>query len=200
MVISTRPGDPPGEGLGRVVEGGEIRLADEDGLPVPEGRPGRLWIRSDSNTTGYWRRSELTRDVVYGPWLRMGAVLMQTGGVYRHLGRADALFKVDALWVRPTAGEAALMEEDGGVDAGGGGLPDPEGLVHTSAFVVVGPDADAGADALTSRLRRAVAHRLGHHAAPRTITAVDRLPRLPSGKLDRRSLRLTPAPGTSSGP
>jgi len=200
VVISTRPGDPPGEGLGRVVGGVEIRLVDDDGLPVPEGQPGRLWIRSDSNTTGYWRRPEITRDLVYGPWLRMGDMLMRAGGVYRHLGRSDDLFKVDALWVSPTAVEAALLEEDGVVDAGVVGLPDPEGLLHASAFVVLAPHIDPGADALTTRLRRAVAHRLGHHAAPRTITVVERLPRLPSGKLDRRRLRLTSTPGTQPTP
>lgn len=194
VVISTRPGDPAGVGLGRVVAGVEIRLADDEGRPVPEGQPGRLWIRSDSNTTGYWRRPEITRDLVFGPWLRMGDVLMQTGGVYHHLGRSDDLFKVDALWVSPTAVEAALVAQDGVVDAGVVGLPDPEGLLRAGAFVVLAPHVDVDTDALTGELRRAVAHRLGHHAAPRTIAVVDRLPRLPSGKLDRRRLRLPPGP------
>ena len=104
IVISTRPGEPLPGTLGRVVAGVEVRLADDEGRPVPAGQPGRLWIRSESNTTGYWRRAEATRELVMGPWLRMGDVLSEEGGVYRHLGRADDLFKVDARWVSPTAG------------------------------------------------------------------------------------------------
>ncbi|HMM49266.1 MAG TPA: LLM class flavin-dependent oxidoreductase, partial [Miltoncostaeaceae bacterium] len=92
IIISTRPGEPLPGCLGRVVDGIEIRLADEDGRPVPEGEPGRLWIRSPSNTSGYWRRPELTRELVHGPWLRMGDLLMVRDGVYRHMGRADDLF------------------------------------------------------------------------------------------------------------
>ena len=56
IVISTRAGEPLPGTLGRAVEGVEIRLADEEGRPVEPGAPGRLWIRSDSNTSGYWRR------------------------------------------------------------------------------------------------------------------------------------------------
>ena len=49
-------------------------------------------------------------------------------------------------------------------------------------------DSDAG-DELAGELRRHVARALAPHSAPQTVTVVDELPRLPSGKLDRRRLR-----------
>lgn len=187
IVISTRPGEPMPGTLGRAVEGVEIRLADEEGRAVAPGEPGRLWIRSDSNTSGYWRRADLTRDLVMGPWLRMGDVLSEEGGVYRHLGRADDLFKVDARWVSPVQVEAALAAHPWVSEAAVVGRAGDDGLVRAAAVVVPAPGAEP--DQLADALRRHVARALGPHCAPRTVTVTAELPRLPSGKVDRRSLR-----------
>jgi acyl-coenzyme A synthetase/AMP-(fatty) acid ligase len=188
IVISTLPGEPLPGTIGRAVPGVEIRLADEAGLPVEPGAPGQLWIRSDSNTTGYWRRVASTRELVYGPWLRMGDVLTEDEGVYRHMGRADDLFKVDARWVSPTRVEAALLAHEAVDEAAVVGRPDDEGLVRPAAFIVLAEGAEDG-EQLAAELRRHVARALEPHSAPQTVTAVDELPRLPSGKLDRRRLR-----------
>ena len=198
IVISTLPGEHMPGALGRVVPGVDVRLADPDGRPVPAGEPGRLWIRSASNTTGYWRRPETTRELVYGPWLRMGDVLMEADGVYRHLGRSDDLFKVDARWVSPTAVEAVLLEHANVEEVGVVGLPDDDGLLRAAAFVV---PADGWVDERQAQdLRRSVARALGPHAAPRTVVAVARLPRLASGKLDRRRLREAESHGVTATP
>jgi acyl-coenzyme A synthetase/AMP-(fatty) acid ligase len=45
-----------------------------------------------------------------------------------------------------------------------------------------------------------VARALGPHAAPRTVVPVARLPRLPSGKLDRRRLREAESRGVTATP
>jgi acyl-coenzyme A synthetase/AMP-(fatty) acid ligase/alkanesulfonate monooxygenase SsuD/methylene tetrahydromethanopterin reductase-like flavin-dependent oxidoreductase (luciferase family) len=188
VVISTRPGEPMPGTLGRAVAGIGIRLADDEGRPVEPGTPGRLWIRSDSNTTGYWRRVAETREVVFGPWLRMGDVLSESDGVYRHLGRADDLFKVDARWVSPSEVEAALLAHGAVAEAAVVGRPDGQGLLRAAAYVVLAPGAEGG-EALAAELRRHVAHAVAPHSAPQTVTAMEALPRLPSGKLDRRRLR-----------
>jgi acyl-coenzyme A synthetase/AMP-(fatty) acid ligase/alkanesulfonate monooxygenase SsuD/methylene tetrahydromethanopterin reductase-like flavin-dependent oxidoreductase (luciferase family) len=188
VVISTRPGEPMPGALGRIVPGVEIRLADEDGVPVAEGTPGRLWIKSPSNTSGYWRRSDETRELLFGPWVRMGDVLRVDDGVYRHLGRSDDLFKVDARWISPIEVEGALHEHPAVTDAAVVGRPDKDGLTRCAAFVVL----DDGIDAATIRdeLRRHVAHRLAPYMAPATVTILASLPRGATGKVDRRALRL----------
>lgn len=187
IVLSTRPDEPLPGTLGRIVPGVEIRLADDDGLPVPPGSPGRLWIKSPSNTTGYWRRLEETRDLVYGPWIRMGDVLREDDGVYRHLGRSDDLFKVDAKFVSPVEVESALHEHPAVAEAAVVGLADANGLTRVAAYVVT---VDQPADpALSDTLRRHVAHRLAAFMAPHTVTFLTELPRGATGKVDRRALR-----------
>jgi acyl-coenzyme A synthetase/AMP-(fatty) acid ligase/alkanesulfonate monooxygenase SsuD/methylene tetrahydromethanopterin reductase-like flavin-dependent oxidoreductase (luciferase family) len=188
IVISTRPGEAMPGALGRAVPGVELRLADDEGRPVPAGTPGRLWIKSPSNTSGYWRRSDETRELVYGPWVRMGDVLREDEGVFRHLGRADDLFKVDAKWVSPVEVEAALHEHPDVAEAAVVGRPDGEGLMRPVAFVVLTGRASGGPD-LRATLRRHVAHRLAPHMAPVEVTLVGELPRGATGKVDRRALR-----------
>lgn len=189
IVISTRPGEPfrPGA-LGRPVAGVDVKLADDDGAPVARGEPGRLWIRSASNTSGYWRREEETSELVRGDWIAMGDTLMEDeDGTLRHLGRSDDLFKVDARWVSPSQVEGALLGHPAVAEAVVVGVEDEEGLTRPAAFVVLAPGADE--DGLAERLRRHVARELAPHMAPRTVTVRASLPRLPSGKLDRRRLR-----------
>ena len=199
IVISTRPGEPLPGTLGRAVEGVEIRLADDEGAPVGPGEPGRLWIRSPSNTTGYWRRVAETRELVYGPWLRMGDVMNEVDGVYRHLGRSDDLFKVDARWVSPTEVEGALLTHPAVAEAAVVGLPGADGLTRPAAFVVLAEGGGGGGDDLGVDLRRHVARALEPHKAPQRVTVLEALPRLPSGKLDRRALRDSEGSSASAG-
>jgi acyl-coenzyme A synthetase/AMP-(fatty) acid ligase len=194
VVLSTRPGERGGGTLGRVVPGVEVELRDPDGRVVDDGEPGRLWIRSASNTSGYWRRSDLTRDLVHGEWIRMGDVLVREGGVHRHVGRVDDLFKVDGRWVSPAEVEACLLTHRLVSEAAVAGRPDPAGLLRVHAWIV--PAGDLGAADPGPELRRHVARGLAPHAAPRGVTVMAALPRLPSGKLDRRAL---PGRGPATG-
>ncbi len=186
VVISARPGRAEPGWLGRVVPGVEVRLRDPEGRDVADGTPGRLWIRSPSNTSGYWRRGAATHELVYGEWIRMGDMLVADAGRYRHVGRVDDLFKVDARWVSPREVESCLLDHPVVREAAVGGVADRTGLVRVVAWVV--PDGPVP-DHLATELRRHVAHRLVPYMAPREVIVCEHLPRLPSGKLDRKALR-----------
>ena len=136
VLISTRAGQRGGGTLGQVVPGVEVELRDPEGRVCDDGEPGRLWIRSASNTSGYWRRSELTRDLVHGDWIRMGDVLVRDGDEYRHVGRVDDLFKVDARWVSPSEVEACLLGHPAVREAAVAGVADDRGLLRVVAWVV----------------------------------------------------------------
>jgi fatty acid CoA ligase FadD22 len=190
IVISTLPGEPDPGGLGRAVPGIEVALRDPDGAPVAAGTPGQLWIRSPSNTSGYWRRADATRDLIMGDWIRMGDMLVRDGDRYRHVGRVDDLFKVDARWVSPREIEHCLLEDPRVREAAVGGVPDDAGLMRVVAWIAID---GAASDTLVAELRRKVAHELAPYMAPRAIILAEALPRLPSGKLDRKLLRETAA-------
>jgi benzoate-CoA ligase len=187
IVLSTRPGDDLPGRLGSPVPGAEVSLRDEDGQPVDPGTPGQLWIRSNSNTSGYWRRADLTRDLVHGDWVRMSDMLVQEDGVFRHVGRADDLFKVDAKFVSPVQVEGVIHEHPAVSEVAVVGRADDKGLMRVVAVIV----ATDGTDTTQAEheIRQAVAHALGAYAAPSVVEWRDELPRLASGKVARRILR-----------
>ncbi len=187
IVLSTRPGDNLPGRLGRPVPGAEVSLRDEDGRPVQPGTPGQLWIRSESNTSGYWRRTDLTRDLLHGEWVRMSDMLVEEDGVYRHVGRADDLFKVDAKFVSPVQVEGVIHDHPAVAEVAVVGRADDKGLMRVVAVIV--PRDGTDTDAAEHDIRQAVAHALGAYAAPSVIEWRDELPRLASGKVARRMLR-----------
>lgn len=186
IVLSTRPGHPMPGRLGTIVGGVEIALRDDEGNDVPDGTPGRLWIKSPSNTLGYWARPEETADVVHGEWIRMGDVLRRDDGIYRHLGRLDDIFKVDARWVSPIEVEGALYEHPAVTGAAVVAYADDAGLTRVGAVVTTNADGD---DELAAELRRHVAHRLAPYLAPSSVRFLEDLPRGATGKVDRAAIR-----------
>jgi benzoate-CoA ligase len=124
---------------------------------------------------------------VHGDWVRMSDMLVQEDGVFRHVGRADDLFKVDAKFVSPVQVEGVIHEHPAVSEVAVVGRADDKGLMRVVAVIV----ATDGTDTTQAEheIRQAVAHALGAYAAPSVVEWRDELPRLASGKVARRILR-----------
>ena len=101
--------DPPeirhGEAIGRVMPGGEVRIVDPNGNPLPPGSAGELWIRGAATSSGYFRDPKTTEEAwgTLGPegWFRTGDVATLDGGGYvlcgmKH-GRMNRAISLQAL-------------------------------------------------------------------------------------------------------
>ncbi|MCB1036268.1 MAG: AMP-binding protein, partial [Acidobacteria bacterium] len=55
VFLSNRPGDVHPGTLGKVVEGFEIKVCDEEDRELPDGEIGRLWVAGASRALGYWQ-------------------------------------------------------------------------------------------------------------------------------------------------
>jgi len=182
---------------GRPVPGVEVRVVSDSGRAGRRGEPGRLAVRAPTCATGYWRRPEPSRDLCAGDWIHLGDRAVREAGGLRWVGRADDLLKVDGTWVSPAAVEACLATHPAVAEAAVVGRAAPSGARRPVAFVV--PAGGPGLDAPTaSALVRHVARALGRASCPATVSAVAALPRLPSGKLDRRRLLAPAAPGAAA--
>ncbi|HEY1403464.1 MAG TPA: AMP-binding protein, partial [Pyrinomonadaceae bacterium] len=58
IFITNRPGDVRLGSLGRVVEGYRARICDDEGVELPRGEVGTLWVSGDSMAFEYWRHHE----------------------------------------------------------------------------------------------------------------------------------------------
>ena len=95
------------------------------------------------------------------------------------------MLKVGGIWVSPFEVEATLVQHPSVLEAAVVGVPDPDGLIKTKAFVVL----KHGHRATDAELQRFVKDRLAPYKYPRAIEFVAELPKTATGKIQRFSLR-----------
>ncbi len=187
QVATLPPGTPlraDGGGL-RPLPGVELRIADEDGRPVPTGAIGEILVRGDTVTTGYWRRPEANQALLAGGWLHTGDLgALDEHGALRVVGRRDDRMITGGENVHPAEIETALLAHPDVADVGVGGVADPTYGQRVSAWIVRRPGS-AIDGATLDRFARA---RLAPYKVPRVWHFVSALPRNPGGKLLRRAL------------
>jgi benzoate-CoA ligase len=184
-VTSNRPDDVVPGSAGRALDGYEIQALDRDGEPVAEGERGELWVKGPTTFAGYWRRPELTERAYRGPWMRTGDVVRIVDGRVYHEGRLDDLVKLGGIWVAPSEIEDVVRGHPDVKDAAVVAIDDGSGVPVLKAFVVSERDGKE----LSKELLRLCRSRLATFKIPQSFTAVDELPRTPSGKLRRFVLR-----------
>ncbi len=186
IFLSNQPGAVRPGTSGTVVPGYEIELRDEAGLAVPDGEPGGLFVRGASIATGYWCRTDTTREVFQGAWLRTGDTYTRSADRYLTcLGRSNDLLKAGGIWVSPAEVEDRLLQHPGVAEAAVIGVPDSNELDKPVAFVVAAPGHQVDEAQLVAWCREGLAA----FKRPRAVVVVDELPKTGTGKIQRYRLR-----------
>jgi len=186
IFLSNRPGRVRPGTTGEPVAGYELRLEDDEGREVPDGTPGNLFVRGESNATGYWCRTEATRRVFRGPWLRTGDTYVRDAdGYYTPMGRSDDVLKAGGIWVSPAEVEDRLGQHEAVAQAAVVGIPDAAGLDRLVACVVLRPGHAVEAAELIAFCRQGLAA----FKRPREVLVLDTLPITATGKVQRFRLR-----------
>ncbi|MEU5844166.1 amino acid adenylation domain-containing protein [Rhodococcus sp. NPDC047139] len=183
-------------GIGVPVAGATAYVLDSRLHPVPRGTVGELYVTGDSAARGYRYESGLTAtSFVANPFGDGGSRLYRTGDMVRilpngeldHVARVDDQVKIHGIRIEPAEVDAALLARPG--------VAASVTVPHTgragNTVLVSYIRAETGTAPDVAALRRALAADLPRHLRPASITVVDALPLLPSGKIDRLSL---PAP------
>jgi benzoate-CoA ligase family protein len=186
IFISNRPGQVRPGTTGTPVPGYDLRLVDGTGRDVEPGSPGSLLVRGESIATGYWCRTDATRRVFEGEWLRTGDTYVEDAdGYYTCLGRTNDMLKAGGIWVSPTEVEARLLEHPAVTLAAVVGLPDQDGLDKPIACVVL----QEGTSTTPAELIEFCRAELAAFKRPREVLIVDKLPTTATGKLQRFAVR-----------
>ena len=196
------PGATP---LGAPLAGTRIRLLDACLEPVPAGVHGEILIGGAGLTRGYLHRPDLTADRFrpdpFSP--AAGGRLYRTGDLARQqpdgglefLGRTDHQVKIRGFRVEPAEIEAALADLSGVREAVVLAREHTTGDRRLIAYLVT----EAGIQLTPDGLREALAQRLPSFMVPSAFVLLEKMPLLPSGKVDRRSLPLPAAGGLPTG-
>jgi benzoate-CoA ligase family protein len=187
IFVSNRPGAVHPGSSGTPVPGYDVEIRDEQGTVITEaGTPGELYLRGPSIATGYWCRTDITRRMFLGDWLRTGDTYVRNDdGTYSCLGRYNDMLKAGGIWVSPAEVEQRLLEHPAVAEAAVVAAPDEFGLDKPVACVVPVSGAEVDSDALIQWCRDGLAA----FKRPRAIVTVDDLPKTATGKIRRNVLR-----------
>ncbi len=178
--------------IGRPVANTQIHVVDSRLRTLPVGVIGELFIGGEGVTLGYLARPELTaerflpdphRAQTNGRWYRTGDLgRWRADGVLECLGRVDHQIKLRGYRIELGEIEANLISHDSVARAIVITREDQPGDVRLVAYVV--SKGALAADKLREHLRR----NLPDYMIPQHFIALDAVPLLPNGKLDRRAL------------
>jgi acyl-CoA synthetase (AMP-forming)/AMP-acid ligase II len=189
-VITCNPVDRPEawrlDSAGLPPEGVELRVVDlETGKPLPHGEVGEIQVRSPSAMAGYLPE-EATAEAFSGDWYRTGDVgWLEPEGWVHLTDRSKEMIKVNGFQVAPAEVEAVLLGHRAVLDCAVFGVPDERAGEVPVAAVQLDPAVAVG----EGELERLVAESLATYKHLRHLVVVEAVPRLPSGKALRRTLR-----------
>ena len=189
-VIAANPVERPQEwrldSAGLPPAGVELRIADLDnGDVLAPGSAGEIQVRSRSVMAGYLP-DDATADAFADGWYRTGDVgWLEPEGWVHLTDRSKEMIKVNGFQVAPAEVEAVLLGHPAVLDCAVFGVADHRAGEVPAAAVKLDP----GHPVSERELRALVADELATYKRLRHVVIVDDIPRLPSGKVLRRTLR-----------
>lgn len=163
--------------------GGQVQIRSGDGVPLPPGATGLIWVRRDPALGSSYRYLGASATADAAGWESAGDIGRVDSGGYLYLEDREAdMILVGAFNVYPAEVEAAILEHPAVLDCCVIGLPDddlgqrPHAIVHTDREV-----DRAGLAAYAER-------RLTGYKRPRSYEFVSTPLRDAAGKVRRREL------------
>jgi acyl-CoA synthetase (AMP-forming)/AMP-acid ligase II len=163
----------------------EVRVVRPAGTDTDPDEPGEVIVRGDHVMVGYWNRPEATAEAVRDGWLPTGdlAIRDADGFVYIHDRIKDMIISGGEN-IYPAEIENVLLQHPGVADVAVIGQPSAKWGESPLAVVVRKDESLAEADLLEFAKGRIAGYKL-----PKAAVFVDVIPRNPSGKVLKRSLR-----------
>ena len=175
-----------GRTIGRVLDGMELAILDDNGRRQPASESGEIAIRGPNVMAGYYRSPEDTAAALSDGWLRTGDIgyLDAEGYAFIVDRKKDVIIRggqniypadiEEALYSAPGVAEVAVVARE---DEMLGEVP--------VAFVALRPESATDADSLLQHCRTSLAT----YKCPVAIEILDELPKGPTGKILRRALK-----------
>jgi fatty-acyl-CoA synthase len=181
-----RPGS-----VGRAVVG-ILHICDDEGGELPPGEGGTIYFERDEMPFAYHKDPDKTRAAQHPQhpnWSTLGDIGYVDDAGYLYLTDRKAFMIISGgVNIYPQIIEDALILHSKVADVAVFGVPNPEMGEEVKAVVELTP-GETASSALAGELIAFTKSRIAAYMVPRSIDFIDVLPRLPTGKLYKRTLR-----------
>ncbi len=165
----------------------QIVAADDPRKVLQAGEVGELRVRGPCVMSGYWNKSEETKNVFVDGWLMTGDIAhMDADGYFYIVDRKKDLILSGGFNVYPLTIENAVMEHPSVAEAMAIGVPDDYRGESAKIFVVLRPQAS---EFTIEELQVFLKDKLGRHEMPRLLAFLPEIPKTSVGKYSRKMLR-----------
>ena len=181
-----RPGEsagPGGTGIGKPFPGVDIRILDDLGAELPDGRDGNICVRSGMVSNGYLWGDDGQALRCFDGWYTVGDQGYLSGGTLHMLGRRSDMIITAGTNVYPHEVEMALASVPGVAAAVAAGMADD----LRGQRVVAGVVPSHGAVTAT-QLKSGIEDVLARNKRPLEYFALTELPLTDRGKISRQLL------------
>lgn len=163
-----------------------VKIVDDNGNELPQGEAGEIVVQSTAMARGYWNNHASTLDTFRDGWCHTGDVGLfdEDGMLYLVDRKKDVIISggeniysrevEDAILTHPAVSECAVI-----------GQPDEKWGETVCAVVVFKPGLSATETDLIEHCKTLIAS----YKKPRTVISADQIPKMPTGKIDKKLLR-----------
>ncbi|UCF60680.1 MAG: long-chain-fatty-acid--CoA ligase [Anaerolineaceae bacterium] len=171
---------------GRPCIGVHVRIVDDNGRDVEEGKIGEIVVQSKRIMTGYYHRPEETEEAIRDGWFYTGDMgyYDEKGYIYIADRKKDMIITggenvypievENVLYRHPAVKEVAVI-----------GVPDPYWVERVHALVILKEDSQATEEDIITFCKDNIAH----YKSPKSVEFVDDLPKNPQGKILKKEIR-----------
>ncbi|SDQ98552.1 acetyl-CoA synthetase [Chryseobacterium soldanellicola] len=176
--------------MGVEMPGYKVVILDDNYQPVSPNVPGNLAVDISKSPLfwfkGYSRSETESLKGIY--YLTGDSAEQDEDGLLTYIGRIDDVITSSGYRIGPFDVESVILEHSSVAEAAVIGKPDNERTEIVKAFIVLKHDFKSSEE-LKIEISTFVKKRLAAHAYPREIEFVPKLPKTPSGKIQRFILR-----------
>ncbi len=175
--------------VGTAVPFVEIRVVDALDQELPSGAAGEIVLRGPKVTPGYWADEERTAEAWRGGWFHTGDVgTFDADGFLTITDRLKDMIRSGGENVASSEVERVIYQHADVQEVAVIGVPDPRWQEVPKAYVVAKPGCSLSEDEVIAYCRE----RLASFKTPKYVEFLDELPRNPSGKVLKTTLRSRP--------
>ncbi|BDC98992.1 AMP-binding protein [Persicobacter psychrovividus] len=163
----------------------EVKIMSDEGVEVPHGEHGELWVRGPQVMKGYWKNEAATNEMFDGEWLKTGDIAtVDDDGFFKIVDRKKEMILVSGFNVFPNEIENVIAMHPKVLEVGAIGIPDERSGEKVKVFVVKKDDSLTADEVIEFCKAQLTAYKV-----PKEVAFKAELPKTNVGKILRRKLK-----------